>query len=157
MTGSACGTDVIDVFRNDEKKEIARCQRNENTPPLKICEAFRHNRERRRAEEGTGSKADECAKPLVRARQRRSERPTDNGEEKRTDHITNRQTHFSGRSVDQKRRELKSLFLDGKRQKHAGLFPLLVEQFCENQGNDQDASPARLAFRESSAQTSLGR
>jgi hypothetical protein len=135
VAGRACRTDVIDIFRNDEKKEIARGQRDENAPPLESCEAFRHNCKCRDAKQRAGSKADQSAKPPVRACQRRSERPADNGKEKRNDHIANRQTHFIARSLDQNRRDLKRLFLRVGRRSETELTTLRrALSFCCRSG-----------------------
>src|SRR5260370_9239857 len=59
MAGGTSGTDVIDVFRNDEKKEITRLQCYKNAPPFECLKSFRDDRERCHTQKRACSQADE--------------------------------------------------------------------------------------------------
>src|SRR5437660_33224 len=65
MAGSTSRADVINVFRNDQKKKITRAKREKSFPPREICKALRHDREYCHTEQRSCAETDERAKSPV--------------------------------------------------------------------------------------------
>ena len=69
MAGRARRADVINIFGDDRKKEIAR-SRHRQKPPVQVFPAFRRDAAKRDAQQGSGAEADEGAKLSVRPGQK---------------------------------------------------------------------------------------
>ena len=80
VAGRAGGTNVMNVFANEEKQRVSGSGRQRDRPPSTVAQTFWQNRKERYAEERAGRQTDQRAKRLVRQLERRADRSTDKGE-----------------------------------------------------------------------------
>ena len=80
MAGSARGTNVMNVFADEEKERISGCGRQYHRPPWAIVQAFRQNREEGHTKQCAGRETDQCAERPVSQAKRSANQPATNRE-----------------------------------------------------------------------------
>src|SRR6266498_479938 len=80
VAGRAGGTDMMDVFANEEEQGVSSSRRNRYGPARTVAQTFRQNGKERYAQKCSGCETNQRAKRLVRQVQRRADRSTGKSE-----------------------------------------------------------------------------
>ena len=65
MARCACGTNMVNVFADEEEKRVSGSRRQSRRPPISGVQAFRCNRKERYSQKRSGRQTDQRTKRLV--------------------------------------------------------------------------------------------